>query len=410
MYIRISGLFFLVLFLVTTGCGRQDRGPFDEPVALGGYHVAPEELNLGYQGYMLYCYACHGEEGNGKGPAAHFLRPPPRDFRSATFKFAHVIDGLPHDEDLVEIIHKGLKGSAMHPWDVPEITAYRIVQYIKTFSPEDRGWRSLDPETQQPLSAQELLGTRVLTTRDCSDVEDEDMRSMCLPGDPYQMEGEDLRAYGVQAWSDQYEAKLAANRVEAIAHGERVYHENQCYSCHSGFASEEKIREYRNKPEEIFRQNLYYPEIKPSSTYTVSIMDGKRCRDDRQCADGWACLQRTCQQTCARSSECGDADRKQCVYGVCELKLMIKPPNFLEDEIRAGHSVEEIYRTIASGIPGAGMPEWRGAVHDRDIWAVAYYVNYLNSLKGKIIGYDGSTDLLAPVQTSQTSPSKVAEQ
>ena len=92
------------------------------------------------------------------------------------------------------------------------------------------------------------------------------------------------------------------------------------------------------------------------------------------------------------------------------MKLKIKPPNFLVDEIRAGHEVDEIYRTIASGIPGSGMPEWRGAVHDRDIWAVSYYVNYLNSLKGEVVGYDGSTDLLAPPKTSQKPPSKLAEQ
>ncbi len=139
-------------------------------------------------------------------------------------------------------------------------------------------------------------------------------------------------------------------------------------------------------------------------------MDGDRCRDDGQCEEGWTCLQRTCQQTCKRASDCGDTDRRQCVYGVCELKLKIKPPNFLVDEIRAGHEVDEIYRTIASGIPGSGMPEWRGAVHDRDIWAVSYYVNYLNSLKGKVVGYDGSTDLLEPPKASQKTPSKLAEQ
>jgi len=415
MHIRISGIIFLVLFLFSTGCGRENRGPFEEPVALGGYHVAPEDLNLGYQGYMLYCYACHGDEGEGKGPASHFLRPPPRDFRNATYKFAHVIagddnEGLPHDEDLVEIIHQGLAGSAMHPWDVPVVTAYRIVQYLKTFSPEGKGWRMVDEETGEHLPPEKLLGTRVLTTRDCSIVEDEELRAMCLPGDPYQLEGEDLREYGVKAWSDEYEAALVAKRVEAIERGELVYHENQCYSCHPGFVPEDKIRDYRNKPGETYRTNLYYSETKPSSTYTVSDMSGDRCRDERQCAEGWACLQRTCQQTCQRSSDCGDADRKQCVYGVCELKLKIKPPNFLIDEIRAGHEVDEIYRTIASGIPGSGMPEWRGAVHDRDIWAVSYYVNYLNSLKGKVVGYEGKSNLLAPLKTAQDSPSKLAKQ
>jgi mono/diheme cytochrome c family protein len=408
MRVRISGFILLVLFIFTTACGRENRGPFEEPMALGGYHVEPTELNLGYQGYMLYCYACHGEAGDGKGPAAHFLRPPPRDFRNATYKFAHVIDGLPHDEDLVDIIHKGLKGSGMHPWDVPEITSYRIVQYIKTFSPDGRAWRSVDEETQEYLSPEELLGQRVLTTRDCSEVEEEELRELCLEKNPYLVEGQDLRSYGVQAWSDEYEAKVEANRREAIEHGERVYHENGCFSCHPGYASREKINAYRNKPGASFRETLYYSETKPSSTYTVSIMDGKRCRTDEQCEDGWSCLQRVCQQNCRNATDCGDPDRQQCVFGTCELKLKIKPPDFLVDEIRAGSTVDEIYRTIASGIPGSGMPEWRGAVHDRDIWAVSYYVNYLHSLMGKAPGYDGSYDLLSPPKTSKAAKSKVA--
>ena len=48
------------------------------------------DLNDGHDAYMIYCYACHGEKGDGRGPSSSGLRPPPRDFTRASFKFARV--------------------------------------------------------------------------------------------------------------------------------------------------------------------------------------------------------------------------------------------------------------------------------------------------------------------------------
>ena len=77
-------------------------------------------------------------KGDGKGPAAIGLRPPPRNFKQGQFKFAAVASGqLPNDEDLLRIVQKGLHGSAMLPWnDVPERDLIDIIQYIKTLSPK----------------------------------------------------------------------------------------------------------------------------------------------------------------------------------------------------------------------------------------------------------------------------------
>jgi len=67
----------------------------------------------GMQLYDQHCGACHGERGRGDGPAARFLEPKPRDFRSGYFRFVSTDNGVPSDTDILEAISAGLPGSAM---------------------------------------------------------------------------------------------------------------------------------------------------------------------------------------------------------------------------------------------------------------------------------------------------------
>ena len=59
-------------------------------VFAGGIEVDAHTLNDGHDAYMLYCYTCHGEKGDGHGPSSYGLRPAPRDFTKALFKFARI--------------------------------------------------------------------------------------------------------------------------------------------------------------------------------------------------------------------------------------------------------------------------------------------------------------------------------
>ncbi len=310
-----------VVALCVTGCKYEEPDPFTEGEWFAGTEVDAATLTYGQEQYILYCYACHGMEGDGRGPASRFLRPPPRDLRLATYKFAKTTDGLPHDEDLLHILNKGLDGTAMLPWeDVPPSTMNAILQYIKTFSPEDEGWRDPDAE----------LGERIL------------------------------------AGADPWKGKTS----EAIEAGKKAYHAYQCWSCHAAYASPDDIRDWTqeikgDRPGTL-RPNLYYSESKESELYTVGVSDNVMgmlpdlpCEDDSDC----------------------EGDGQKCVMERCEVKLKIKPPDFLFDKIRAGADVESIYRTIAGGIPGSGMPQWKGSVDDEVIWAVSHYVNWLTGWK-----------------------------
>jgi mono/diheme cytochrome c family protein len=64
------------------GMGRHHQGMFGVmPSAYSGLHnpLAPNQENL-HQGKQIYrtnCLSCHGERGEGNGPAATGLNPPP---------------------------------------------------------------------------------------------------------------------------------------------------------------------------------------------------------------------------------------------------------------------------------------------------------------------------------------------
>lgn len=275
---------------------------FDSWLTLGGKVVKAEVLDAGRDQYMLACRPCHGAYGDGKGPASSALRPPPRDLRIATYKFAGVKDGLPHDEDFKRILSGGLSGTAMLPWDITEEAFEPLIQYIKTFAPHGESWRTTDLEFE--------LGKRVEPA-----------------GDP---------------WKDP---------KKAIARGAVLYHAKaMCWSCHPAYEPKQKIYEFsrqlmseklRAQPITSFRPAMFQPEPKQSPAYRV----GKK-------------------------------------------KMQILPPDFLYNPVRSlsprrpNQHLQDLFRIIGAGIPGTAMPAWHGALPDRDVWAIAHYVEHLTDLRG----------------------------
>lgn len=144
--------------LSSAACDRTVR--FREPLVLaGGKSIAAGTLNEGRTAYMHYCYACHGERGDGRGPSSPAMRPPPRDLTQGIFKFGGVPAGeLPTDEDLEALIAKGLSGTPMLPWDMSARERHAVVQYIKTFSPRwttEAPGEPVKPEVPDPWGGRE---------------------------------------------------------------------------------------------------------------------------------------------------------------------------------------------------------------------------------------------------------------
>lgn len=86
--------------------------------------------------YAIYCAACHGEFGDGRGPAAESLTPRPRDFTRGKFKIRSTESReLPTDQDLINTITTGMPGTWMPAWDnLSEGDRQELAAYIKTFS------------------------------------------------------------------------------------------------------------------------------------------------------------------------------------------------------------------------------------------------------------------------------------
>ncbi len=91
------------------------------------------DLQQGETLYLQHCAACHGNQGDGNGPATVWLFPRPRNFNAGLFKIQSTPGGsLPSDEDLYRSITRGLPGSSMPSFTyLPESDRRAVVQYVK---------------------------------------------------------------------------------------------------------------------------------------------------------------------------------------------------------------------------------------------------------------------------------------
>ncbi len=72
-----------------------------------------QTASRGQELYAANCAGCHGDKGDGNGPAARFLYPRPRNFGEAKFRLVSTSAAVPTDDDLKMVIRNGMPGSAM---------------------------------------------------------------------------------------------------------------------------------------------------------------------------------------------------------------------------------------------------------------------------------------------------------
>src|SRR5919197_1211451 len=103
-------------------------------------HSSPgplQDTTRGKAVYVKWCAGCHGETGQGDGPAAAYMLPRPRNFTGAVYKIRSTASGqLPSDGDVMRAIDEGLPGSAMPAWKGRLSDGERrdVMAYLKTFS------------------------------------------------------------------------------------------------------------------------------------------------------------------------------------------------------------------------------------------------------------------------------------
>jgi mono/diheme cytochrome c family protein len=102
------------------------------PKLMSDADADPDRLAHGAEVYRLRCAACHGVTGDGNGPAARVMHPPPRDYRPGIFKFTSTINGKkPLREDLLRFIRRGARGTSMPAFNLlPEADLEAVVDYV----------------------------------------------------------------------------------------------------------------------------------------------------------------------------------------------------------------------------------------------------------------------------------------
>ncbi|MEO6776968.1 MAG: c-type cytochrome [Kofleriaceae bacterium] len=87
--------------------------------------------------YDRYCTACHGELGDGRGPAAPFTWGVPRDFTAGQFKWS-TTGGAPSDAELRAAIEFGAPGTSMPAFGA-SLTAAELDDLVATVEAFDHG-------------------------------------------------------------------------------------------------------------------------------------------------------------------------------------------------------------------------------------------------------------------------------
>jgi mono/diheme cytochrome c family protein len=127
----------LAILALVGAVGVGALGVAVRPAAAAGPDLGSEaQRQSGKALYDKYCVQCHGEKGDGQGPAAIHLRPMPRDFTRGKFKVRTTPNGaLPTHQDLMHIIKRGMPYSSMPSW--PQFSDQQLADlayYVQSFS------------------------------------------------------------------------------------------------------------------------------------------------------------------------------------------------------------------------------------------------------------------------------------
>ncbi|MGL4423729.1 MAG: c-type cytochrome [Gemmataceae bacterium] len=155
--LRIAMLGFGPLALVSLAYGGAITAYYTE--------AAPQEptkavasVHDGVALFNIHCSNCHGERGDGNGPA--HVYPPARYFGHEKFKFASTDNGVPTDDDLKRLLQRGIPGSAMPAFpQLNDEEQSAVVAYVRQLSRRglyERMWQKADADGDEPSPA-ELL-------------------------------------------------------------------------------------------------------------------------------------------------------------------------------------------------------------------------------------------------------------
>ena len=267
----------LVAYVQKLGMNRGKWRDLFEPQEIEVTDVtlprSAEWIAYGKEVYERRCIGCHGEKGDGNGPAATFLfNQRPRNFNAGVFKFRLTQKPVPTDGDLLRTITRGVRGTAMPAWyELPLNDRLAVIQYIKYELAVDR-----------------------------SD-----------PSKPY--------AYFIEEPPSQplYIGQPPAPSQDILAHAKDVWQNAKCWECHG---------------------------------------------------------------------QTGKGDGEKAAGLKDDFGFPIPPADLTSGQFKSGPSVQDIFRTMSTGLSGTPMPSYRDSLSEQDRWALAYYVLSLSAFKDPLTG------------------------
>lgn len=316
-----------------------------------------ERIRGGYAIYRNQCMHCHGASGDGDGPTAPFLWPPPRDYRLGVFKFTSTAgsgpDSKPTREDLRRTLRQGIPNTSMPA-------------FATLLSPG---------EIEQVIDYVMFLSIRGETERNlvylAADLEDQDARTELTAE-----QVEEAASLVYQRWAAAEENVIdpkeprTASTPESIARGRRLFLGEkglQCYGCHGldGRGNGESFVEYH-----LFKEAVFDGNPDPAKIERLrAVADAQQ----KKWGDDW-----------------GDP---------------LRPGNLTLGVYKGGRRPIDIYWRIAKGINGTPMPAHLGSQlqSDREVWDLVNFVLALPYQPGLLKG-------ATPVTSPGTSPAEAVTQ
>jgi mono/diheme cytochrome c family protein len=209
----------------------DEEQPEDAAEPLLVQQVDRLHLAHGRDVYTRQCAGCHGNTGDGQGPAAPYLDPLPRDYRLGKFKFTSTPRGSkPRREDLARIIRRGAKGTSMPSFRwMSEEDLQAVIDYVVLLSSrgemEYRVMRVADQELGGKLDMEDA------TPQEIAEAEKE------VPDIDPAIFADEAR-FVADSWrqADDVIVRPLTPQTpyteEAVAAGARAFVALNCYKCH----------------------------------------------------------------------------------------------------------------------------------------------------------------------------------
>jgi mono/diheme cytochrome c family protein len=147
--------------VLTERCGTPQN-----PRLLGRPDLARAHLKQGAAVYARYCVQCHGVTGDGKGEAAAYLLPRPRDYRRGIFKFTSTTYGSkPIREDLIRTVRRGIRSTSMpsfsllDPKDLEAVVDYVLVLTHRGELEDELAGEAEVSDAVEPARVREMVAT-----------------------------------------------------------------------------------------------------------------------------------------------------------------------------------------------------------------------------------------------------------